>query len=215
MSRYAHLAYTPNVREVQHEMGSALAAGRRLREPAERSEPLTAVEAEFIAGLDGFLLGTVGETGWPYIQYRGGPPGFLHVLDERTLGFADIAGNRQYITTGNLRGDDRVALFLLDHASASRLKMYGRATVTPAERDPDLARRLSAVRSEGRIERLVTISVEGWDWNCHRHITPRYSERELAEALGLLRTRLADLEGENAALQAELAALRGKGDGPR
>ena len=211
MSRYAHLAYTPNVREVQREMGSAVAAGRRLGGPADRRDPLTSVEAEFITSLDGFLLGTVGETGWPYIQFRGGPPGFLHVLDERTVGFADAGGNRQYITTGNLRGDGRVALFLLDHARSSRLKMYGHATVTSAEQAPELAERLMTPRTEGRVERLVTIAVEGWDWNCHKHITPRYSARELTEALAPTYARLERLEAleqENAALRAELRALR-------
>lgn len=208
MSRYAHLAYTPSVREVQQEMGSAVAAGRRLGGPADRRDPLTSDEADFISGLDGFLLGTVGETGWPYIQFRGGPPGFLHVLDERTIGFADAGGNRQYITTGNLRGDSRVALFLLDHARSTRLKMYGHASVTSVDRAPELAERLLTPRTEGRVERLVTIAVEGWDWNCHRHITPRFSERELAQVLAPTRARLERLEQENVALRAELQELR-------
>ncbi|MFD7061711.1 pyridoxamine 5'-phosphate oxidase family protein [Streptomyces sp. NPDC059906] len=211
MSRYAHLAYTPTVRAVQAERGSALAAGRRLRAPADRRDPLGPAEAAFLAGLDGFLLGSVGETGWPYIQFRGGPPGFLHVLDERTVAFADVGGNRQYITTGNLRGDDRVALFFLDHARAARLKMYGRATVSTEDERPELAALLQATRTEGRVERLVVIAVEGWDWNCHRHITPRFSERELSEVLEPTRRRLAQvdrLERENAALREELLLLR-------
>ncbi|MGP3983160.1 pyridoxamine 5'-phosphate oxidase family protein [Streptomyces sp. KR80] len=209
MSRYAHLAYTPNVREVQHEMGSGAVAGRRLAHPADHAEPLTAVEAAFIRGLDGFLIATVGETGWPYIQFRGGPPGFVHVLDEWTLAYADVRGNRQYITMGNLRGDDRVALFFLDQARQSRLKLYGHAESIPAAEAPELAERLSPSRTGGRVERLVTIRVEAFDWNCHRHITPRFSEPELAEALAPLRDRLARLEKENAALRAQLDGLRG------
>ncbi|MFG2875427.1 pyridoxamine 5'-phosphate oxidase family protein [Streptomyces sp. NPDC048337] len=210
MSRYARLAYTPAVREVQYEMGSGRAAGRRLAVPAEEPDPLTENEAAFITGLDGFLLATTGETGWPYVQFRGGPAGFVHVLDATTLGYADVGGNRQYITTGNLRGSTKAALFFIDHAHRTRLKLYGHAVAVPVDRAPaELVRRLSAPRTEGRVERLVTIAVEGWDWNCPRHITPRYSEAELARALDPVRSRMADLEAENAALRAELAALRG------
>ncbi|MFF4751996.1 pyridoxamine 5'-phosphate oxidase family protein [Streptomyces sp. NPDC002514] len=209
MSRYARLAYTQNVRQVQYEMGSGDAAARRLAAPADEAERLTPVEAAFIQGLDGFLMATVGETGWPYIQFRGGPPGFLHVLDERTLAFADVRGNRQYITTGNLRGDDRVALFLLDHARQARLKLYGHATATPAPDDPPLAERLAQPRTDGRVERLITVRVEAFDWNCAKHITPRFSEGELAGALAPIRDRLTLLEQENARLRAELEALRG------
>lgn len=208
MSRYAHLAYTPTVRQVQHEMGSGIAAGRRLREPGAAPEPLTAAEATFIRSLDGFLLATVGETGWPYVQFRGGPPGFVHVLDDSRIGFADVGGNRQYITTGNVRTDDRVALFFIDHARQTRLKMYGHARIAPAADDPELAARLASVRTDGRVERLVTIAVEGYDWNCPRHITPRFSERELSAALAPLQDRLARLERENEALRGQLAAQR-------
>jgi len=113
-------------------MGSATAADRQLRAPGEGADPLGAREAEFIGGLDGFLFASVGETGWPYIQFRGGPAGFVHVLDERTLGYLSVRGNRQYITTGNLRGDDRVALFFIDHARQTRLKVFGHATAVLA-----------------------------------------------------------------------------------
>lgn len=208
MSRYARLAYTPNVRLVQDEMGSGAAGARRLAVPADSAEQLTAAEAEFIAGLDGFMLATVGETGWPYMQFRGGPPGFLHVLDAHTLAFADVRGNRQYITTGNLRGDDRVSLFLLDHARQARLKLYGRAGEVGVLDDPGLAERLETPRTDGRVERLITVRVEAFDWNCPKHITPRFSERELAEALAPVRGRLAELERENDRLREELAALR-------
>ncbi|MEU8566783.1 pyridoxamine 5'-phosphate oxidase family protein [Streptomyces pathocidini] len=212
MSRYAQVAYTAAVRQVQYEMGSGAAGARRLAEPAERPDTLTTVEAAFVRGIDGFLIATVGETGWPYIQYRGGPPGFVHVLDERTLGYADVRGNRQYITTGNLRGDDRVSLFFLDHARQTRLKLYGHAVVTPLDDDPELADRLEAFRTDGRVERLITIRVEAYDWNCPKHITPRFSERELEAALAPTRERLARLElleAENTTLRTELARLRG------
>ncbi|WP_246095412.1 pyridoxamine 5'-phosphate oxidase family protein [Streptomyces roseicoloratus] len=131
MSRYDHIAYTPSVRRAQEEMGSATAGDRRLRGPTGEAEPLTEAAAGFIRGLDGFLFASVSETGWPYIQFRGGPPGFVHVVDEHTLGYLDVRGNRQYITTGNVRGDGRVALFFLDQPRQARLKLYGRAGPAP------------------------------------------------------------------------------------
>jgi uncharacterized protein len=214
MSRFARLAFTSAVRQVQQEMGSATAADRRLREPGEKAEPLTDAEADFIRSLDGFLFASVGETGWPYIQFRGGPPGFVHVLDEGTLGYLDVRGNRQYITTGNLRGDDRVALFFIDHAHQTRLKVFGHATAMPAGEDPALAERLGSPHTDGTVEQLVTIRVEASAWNCPNHITPRFSQRELSDALAPVRDRVARLERENAALRAELArAGLGRDDG--
>ncbi|MEU0251408.1 pyridoxamine 5'-phosphate oxidase family protein [Streptomyces sp. NPDC006184] len=203
MGRYAHLAYTDSVRQVQSEQGSAAAAGRRLME-GDAPEPLTADEADFIESRDGFYLASVSETGWPYVQFRGGAPGFLHVLDERTIGYADVRGNRQYITTGNVRADGRVALFLMDYPQQRRLKIFGRASVRPLEDDPALTERLSARRTPGHLERLMVIRVEGFNWNCHQHITPRYSEAELGAALDPVRARLAALEEENRRLRARL-----------
>ncbi|MFE5513430.1 pyridoxamine 5'-phosphate oxidase family protein [Streptomyces sp. NPDC056529] len=214
MSRYDHIAYTPSVRRAQEEMGSATAAGRRLREPDGGPEPLTGDAADFIRSLDGFLFSSVSESGWPYIQFRGGPPGFVHVLDAHTLAYLDVRGNRQYITTGNLRGDDRVALFFIDHARRTRLKLFGRATAVPAGEDPALAERLDSTRTEGTVEQLVTVRVEAFAWNCPNHITPRFSQEELADALAPVRGRIAHLEEENAALRAELAARRGDGGPP-
>ncbi|GGQ79505.1 pyridoxamine 5-phosphate oxidase [Kitasatospora griseola] len=208
MSRYDLLASTPAVRRVQQELGSAAAAGRRLREPAGEPEPLTGAAAAFIRSLDGFLVGTVNENGWPYLQYRGGPPGFVHVLDEHTVGYLDVRGNRQYLTTGNLRADDRVSLFFLDHARQARLKLFGRATAVPADRCPELVARLDSPRTDGRVEQVVTVRVEAFAWNCPNHITPRFSQDELDRALAPVRERLARLEAENAALRAELAAVR-------
>ncbi|MFI9119540.1 pyridoxamine 5'-phosphate oxidase family protein [Streptomyces bikiniensis] len=214
MSRYDHIAYTPSVRKAQEEMGSAAAAGRRLREPDAGPEPLTGDAADFIRGLDGFLFSSVSESGWPYIQFRGGPPGFVHVLDAHTLAYLDVRGNRQYITTGNVRGDDRVALFFIDHARRTRLKLFGRATVVPVGADPALAERLEPTRTEGTVEQLVTVRVEAFAWNCPNHITPRFSQDELSDALAPVRGRIAHLEEENAALRAELDALRGDGGPP-
>jgi uncharacterized protein len=199
MSRYAQLAFTGPVREVQAEQGSATAMARMLDDvPLDALGP---AEAEFLTGRDGVYLATVGATGWPYVQHRGGPPGFLHVLDEHTLGFVDVRGNRQYISTGNLRHDDRVAVFAMDYAHQRRLKLLGRAEIVALDADAGLTARLSDITADGRPERIVLIHVEGVQPNCPQHITPRWSEPELAEALAPLRARLAELEAENARLR--------------
>ena len=201
MSRFAQLAYTGTVRQVQAEQGSAGPRGRDLAGP-EDPDALGPHEAEFLAERDELYVATVGDTGWPYVQHRGGPPGFLHVLDAHTLAFADVRGNRQYLSTGNLRGDDRVALFAIDHAHQRRLKLLGRAEVLPLDADPALTARVTALAADGRPERIVRIRVEGVSWNCPQHITPRWSAAELEPALAPLRARLAALEEENARLRA-------------
>ncbi|MEO3830155.1 pyridoxamine 5'-phosphate oxidase family protein [Actinomadura sp. B10D3] len=204
MSRYAHLAYTESVRREQKENGSA-SAGVRALARSDAPDPLGAHEAAFIAARDGFYLASVSETGWPYVQYRGGPAGFVHVLDERTLAFADVRGNRQYITTGNVRTDGRVALFFMDYPHRARLKVFGHARVTSLEEDSELTRKVMEKRTDGRVERLMVIRIEGLNWNCHQHITPRYSEAELAEALAPVRARITELEEQNKALRVLLA----------
>jgi predicted pyridoxine 5'-phosphate oxidase superfamily flavin-nucleotide-binding protein len=140
--RFAEIAFTPAVRARQAERGSR-AAYARFDEGPPWNERLEAPEIDFIAKRDGFYLASVGETGWPYVQFRGGPPGFLRALDDRTLGFADFRGNRQYVTLGNVSGDDRAALFLMDYAGRRRLKLLGRVRTVEASADPDLAGRLA------------------------------------------------------------------------
>jgi uncharacterized protein len=122
----------------------------------------------------------VSETGWPYVQFRGGPLGFLGVLDETTLGYADLRGNRQYVTVGNARANDRVSLFLMDYAHQRRLKIFGRLRFVDAAENPQLAARLSVADHPGTVERAALITVEAFDWNCPQHITPRFSAEELA-----------------------------------
>ncbi|WP_256641380.1 pyridoxamine 5'-phosphate oxidase family protein [Streptomyces murinus] len=201
MTRFARIAYTDSVRGVQERNGSAHAMLRQLDGPDE-PDPLGPVEQQFIAERDSFYLATVSETGWPYIQHRGGPPGFLHVLDEHTVAFADVGGNRQFISTGNLRHNDKVALFLMDYAYRARLKLFGRARWQDAAEAPELAGRLARPRTDGRLERLVTITVEGLSWNCPKHITPRFSRAELDEVLQPIRdeiTRLREVDQTRAA----------------
>jgi predicted pyridoxine 5'-phosphate oxidase superfamily flavin-nucleotide-binding protein len=151
-------------------------------------------------------MASVTESGWPYIQFRGGAKGFLRVLDERTLGFADLRGNKQYITTGNLEHDDRVALFLMDYPNQSRLKILGHAEVH--EGDAEASRLMETLRvaeEKTPAERTVVIHVEAFDWNCPQHITPRYTREELEPLLGPMRKRLEALEAENRRLKAGLS----------
>ncbi|NGZ96812.1 MAG: pyridoxamine 5'-phosphate oxidase [Nitrospira sp. WS110] len=151
-------------------------------------------EAEFIAARESFYLGTVSQTGWPYIQHRGGPKGFLRLLTPSTLVFADYQGNRQLVSTGNLSVDDRVSLFLMDYPNRTRLKILGYARVEDAGLHPDLAVQLSNPGMRARVERIVFIDVLSFDWNCPKYITPRYSVEEVEELTGPLRTRIAELE---------------------
>ena len=177
---FGRIAFTPAVRAFQARQGV------RQREPRpddaldERGTALTQTEAAFIAARDGFYQATAGENGWPYVQFRGGPPGFLRVLDERTIAYADFRGNMQYISAGNLAGDGRVSLILMDYANRRRLKLFGRARLVDASDDPALVARLEDPGYRARVERAVVITVEALDWNCPRHITPRFTEAEFA-----------------------------------
>lgn len=204
MSRYAHVAFTESVRQVQRERGSAQAMDRMLAGDTGKPDALGVDEAAFITARDGFYLASVGEDGWPYVQFRGGPPGFVHVLDSGTLAYTEVRGNRQYITTGNLRGDDRVSLFFMDYPTRTRLKVLGRAETKGLTEYPELGEKLADIRTDGSPEQLMMIRVEGLAWNCSKHITPRFSEAELSEALHPVRQRIEELMEENQALRAQL-----------
>ena len=183
--RFAELAFTPLVKEQQQRHGSR-ESYRRVEERGEPGTHLGPEEREFISGRDGFYMATVSETGWPYIQYRGGPKGFQHVLDDQTLGFADLRGNKQYISVGNLNHDDRVALFLMDYVDQRRLKILGRAKVAEGtEEAAGLIAKLNIPEKHSVPERAMTIHVEAFDWNCPQHITRRFTLEELAEMQGL------------------------------
>ena len=153
------------------------------------------VEAGFIAARDSFYMATINESGWPYIQHRGGPTGFLRVLGPNQLGFADLRGNRQMLSTGNVAVNDRVALFLMDYPQRSRLKILGHARIIPASAEPELAAKLAPAGSRG-VERLVLIEVEAFDWNCPKFITPRYTLPEIEAFVNPLKTRIAELEAQ-------------------
>lgn len=199
--RFAELAFTPLVKEQQKQHGS-----RHLYERVERSndlgDSLGPFERSFIEGRDGFYMASVTETGWPYIQYRGGVKGFLHILDDRTLGFADLRGNKQYISVGNLQHEDRVALFFMDYPYQSRLKILGHAKVHEGTAEArKLIEQLRMPDEKTPAERAFLIHIAAFDWNCPQHITPRYTEEELAKMLEPMRRRIEDLEAENKRLQ--------------
>jgi predicted pyridoxine 5'-phosphate oxidase superfamily flavin-nucleotide-binding protein len=148
----------------------------------------------------------VGETGWPYVQFRGGPAGFLKVLDEKTIAYADFRGNVQYISVGNLQNNDRVSLILMDYASQTRLKILGRVKFVAAADDPALMVRLTMPGYRARLERAAVIHVEAYDWNCPQHITPRFTESEIEQGIAPLRAELARLQQALQTTQAELAS---------
>ena len=198
MKHFGDLMFTDRVKAEQTRLGSRDAYAKMTAAPAP--EALTMREGAFIETRDSFYMASVTETGWPYVQHRGGPAGFLKVLGPTRIGFADYRGNRQYISKGNLMGDDRVALFLMDYPNRARLKIAGRARVVDVSEGPDLAGRL-AMEGAGKVERLFTIEVEAYDWNCPQFITPRFTEAEIEAAVG---GRIAELERENAELKRRL-----------
>jgi predicted pyridoxine 5'-phosphate oxidase superfamily flavin-nucleotide-binding protein len=158
-------------------------------------------EAAFIAARDSFYMATVSETGWPYVQHRGGPAGFLKVLDETTLGFADFHGNRQYISLGNVAANDRVALILMDYPHRTRLKILAHMVPHSLVSGSDLASRLMIPGYKAKPERAFLLHLETFDWNCPQHITPRFTVAEIESTISPLQTRIATLEAENAALR--------------
>jgi predicted pyridoxine 5'-phosphate oxidase superfamily flavin-nucleotide-binding protein len=184
------IAFTPAVKAVQARKGS-----RTRYERVERGGWQTRVTPdleEFLAGLDMFYLGTATADGQPYIQYRGGSPGFLKVLDDRTLAFADFGGNRQYLTVGNLSENPKAFLFLMDYANRQRVKVWGTAKVV--EDDPALLDRLRDPEYPGKVERAVVFTVEAWDVNCPQHIHKRFSQAQVAPVIEQLQAKVADLE---------------------
>jgi len=173
---YATFAFTESVKAAQEHYGS------RKNYAGSEDDPdrfiLTGREIPYIESRDSFYMSTVGENGWPYMQFRGGPRGFLKAIDERTIGYADFRGNRQFISTGNLNATGKAMLFLIDYPTRTRLKIWVTAEVKDVASDPELAARLTAPDYKGKVERLVLFTVQAIDWNCPQHITPRYTMEE-------------------------------------
>jgi len=182
---FAEITFTPSVKAAQSLYGSRQAnRGFELSENAKNE--LTEREAEFIANRDSFYQATVSESGWPYVQHRGGAIGFLKVLDKRTIGFADFRGNVQYLSVGNLNADNRISLILMDYANRRRLKIWGRASIIHESENPELIAQLEVPSYRARVERGIVIHVEAYDWNCPKHITRRYTEAEVAKLIAPL-----------------------------
>lgn len=199
---FSELTFTPAVRAHQERMGSARTYAKFIEGGPQQGHQIGAAEKAFIEARDGFYQSTVSETGWPYVQYRGGPVGFLKVLGPQTIGYADLSGNKQYISRGNLDGNDRIALILMDYANQQRLKILGRVEFTEGEA---AATSLYPEGAETPAERAAIIRVEALDWNCPRHITPRFTEDELRPHLNALGKQLQQLQAENEKLKQQLA----------
>lgn len=201
MQRYDELMFTPAVQALQEAEGSR---DMYVRSYGARTRVLGPEDIGFLESRSSIYMASVSETGWPYIQHRGGPVGFLKVLDDHTLGFADYKGNKQHISEGNVATNARVSLFAMDYPRKARLKLQGRAVFRPAAQHPALAEQLAA-DGQGRVERLVTIEIDAFDWNCPQFITPRFDASEIAQLvapeLDRLTARIAELEAENASLR--------------
>ncbi|HEY6893539.1 MAG TPA: pyridoxamine 5'-phosphate oxidase family protein [Rhodanobacteraceae bacterium] len=189
---FVDFAFTPEVKAVQARYGTR-AANQRLETAGDRNDTLTEAEVDFITSRDGFYQATVSGSGWPYVQFRGGPAGFLRVIDDKTIGYADFRGNVQYLTIGNLEGQGRIALILMDYANQRRLKIWGRARVIHAADEPERVNALAMPGYRARVERAVVITVEAFDWNCPQHITRRFTEAEVQASIAPLLEELTEL----------------------
>jgi predicted pyridoxine 5'-phosphate oxidase superfamily flavin-nucleotide-binding protein len=206
---FASLVFTPLVKKLQERYGSRRQY-HRMENFSASQDRLTDFEIDFLGQRDSFYCATIGSTGWPYVQHRGGPKGFLKVIDERTLAFADLRGNKQYISTGNLQSDSRVAMIMVDYPRQARLKILGRVEIFEADQAAEWLPRVRMAEEKTPIERVFVIHVEAYDWNCPQHITPRYTAEEIREGMRSIEQRVEQLDAENRALRAEVAELKGK-----
>jgi hypothetical protein len=201
---FLDIAATPSVKAAQQANGSA---DRWSNFSGERTfDRFRESEAAFIAARDSFYLATVSETGWPYVQHRGGPPGFIRVLDDKTLAIADFRGNRQYISVGNLGAGGRAALILVDYPNRRRLKILAHVEIKSLTDDPELAAVVATPGHKAMPERVLKFRLDAFDWNCSQHITQRFTEAEIDAALEPVRARMMALEADNKALRDKLAA---------
>lgn len=198
---YAEIAFTPAVRLEQEKHGSRRQYERMER--LERGTDLSFAEADFIASRDSFYIASTSENGYPYVQFRGGPPGFLKVLDPKTIGYADFRGNLQYVSVGNLKTNNKAALILMDYPNRRRLKLYAAAEIRDAADDPELTERLTVSGYKAKVERSILLHVEAFDWNCPQHITPRFTLTEIEGMLTPFREEIRRLEKENKRLRSK------------
>jgi predicted pyridoxine 5'-phosphate oxidase superfamily flavin-nucleotide-binding protein len=204
---FGSLIFSPLIKKLQEKHGSRRQYAR-MENSAPAQDRFTPFETQFLAERDSFYIATTGSTGWPYVQHRGGPKGFLKVIDDHTLAFADLRGNKQYITTGNLLTDDRIALIMVDYPRQARLKILGRVEIFEDEKAKDWLDRVRMPEEKTGIERVFVIHVDAYDWNCPQHITPRYTAEEIREGMKDFEKRVQSLEQENEKLRKELAGRR-------
>jgi predicted pyridoxine 5'-phosphate oxidase superfamily flavin-nucleotide-binding protein len=203
---FGSLVFTPVIKTLQERYGSRRQYARA-EGGAAAPDAFGPMEEQFLAECDSFFMASVGATGWPYVQHRGGPKGFLKVIDEHTVAFADFRGNKQFISTGNLMTDNRVALILVDYPRQARLKILGRVEILEGDQAKEWMGRLSEPGYKAVLERVFVIRVEAFDWNCQQHITPRFTEEQIRSALEPFEQRMQLLAKENEKLKAELAKV--------
>jgi uncharacterized protein len=197
---FAKVAFTPLVKEQQTLHGSRTAY-ERVAQSGPPGDRLTEAERYFLTARDSFYMASTSETGWPYIQHRGGPAGFIHILDDQTIAFPDFSGNKQYVSIGNIQHDDRVALIFMDYPAQTRLKILGRAKIHEGPEAATLIEQLRTPNEKTPIERAFVIHIEAFDWNCPQYITPRYTEEQVLRFTEDMRRRIADLQAENKRLR--------------
>ncbi|MBK8816844.1 MAG: pyridoxamine 5'-phosphate oxidase family protein [Methylococcaceae bacterium] len=192
---FSEIAFTPSVKAAQSFYGSR-EKNSRFETSDDARNQLSEAEAAFIAERDSFYQATVSESGWPYVQHRGGPKGFVKVIDDRTLGYADFRGNVQYLSVGNLTANDRISLIMMDYPHRRRLKIWGRARIVNESDDPELIAQLEMPSYRARVERGIVIHIEALDWNCPQHITPRYTKDEVELMIAPLLEEISDLKSK-------------------
>ena len=205
---FGSLVFTALVKALQKRYGSRRQYAR-MEQLDDAPGGLGPDEKEYIKERDTFYMASLGETGWPYVQHRGGPKGFLKVIDDNTLAFADFRGNRQYISTGNLMADNRVALILVDYPRQLRLKIVGRAEIFEGEKAKDWLQKVRDPNSKAVTERVYVIRIEAFDWNCQQHIIPRFTVDEIRSVLGPIEQQMQELQQENEELRQKLARFKG------
>jgi predicted pyridoxine 5'-phosphate oxidase superfamily flavin-nucleotide-binding protein len=201
---FGSLVFTPAVKALQERYGSRRQYAR-LEQLGEMKGGLGPDEKEYLAERDTFYMASLGESGWPYVQHRGGPKGFLKVIDDNTLAFADFRGNKQYISTGNLLTDNRIALIVVDYPRQLRLKLLGRVEVFEGEKAKDWLPKVRDLQYKAVTERVYVIRIEAFDWNCQQHIIPRYTEEEIRDVLEPIERQMQELQKENEELRKKLA----------
>ncbi|GAA3774802.1 pyridoxamine 5'-phosphate oxidase family protein [Flavobacterium ginsengiterrae] len=200
---YQELAFSDAIKEIQEKKGSRNSYARM--EKTSYTDGLTESEIGFIESMDSFYMATYGENEFPYIQHRGGPPGFVKIIDDKTIGIVDFAGNRQYISSGNISKNPKVAIIMVSYPQRARLKMYAEAEIIDIEADSELYEKLKPEDYKFRPEQMMIFKIKAYDWNCPQHITPRFSVAEIQEVFDLQKKHISDLQQQIKDLEALLS----------